>query len=422
MSYFEVYLKRINRYGNSLQERIQNKREHDFLTFMEKSPNLVRARNGEDKIEYNAILQTQEYDQDEIVDYLLVPLDNIIPMGTVIHTIDQRHKKIQGEEEISIEKNWINYAIDPYTSTGYNRYTIVELESEISWVYEGIKYTSLAHATGGGSGARDKNINLKFNTQFSESGVYLPNKRYSIIMPYNEHIKKNIKVTLGNETWRVAGFDNISVKGVSYITLEEYLHDNYEDIPVVNTNEFLNWSITTSKGKNFIVSNSEPITLNLFFYYKEKLNEEVKYKILNSNDYEIQNLTEKEITITAKNNFIGQTSLKIVIEGWEDEKYYEIPFSFSARAIENIYISGPNFIYVNTVVAFKIYNATEEEFNSISLIGNCAEIEKLSYETKEIFIKGISIGKSSLNIPDLSNSTNISFDFEVKSIWLSGES
>ena len=36
MGYFGTYLKRINRYGNTLQERIQNKKEHDFLVYMKK--------------------------------------------------------------------------------------------------------------------------------------------------------------------------------------------------------------------------------------------------------------------------------------------------------------------------------------------------------------------------------------------------
>jgi hypothetical protein len=186
---------------------------------------------------YNAILQTKEYDQDEVVDYLLVPLENEIPMGTIIYTKDARHKQVTYEDKVYPTRRWINYAIDPYTSSGYNRYTVVELESELSWVDEGIKYTAFAHATGGGSGARDKNINLKFSMQFSEAGVYLPNKRYSIVMPTHPNIKKNMKVTLGEETWRVTGFDSISVKGVSYVTLEETLTDEKEDIPVANYKE-----------------------------------------------------------------------------------------------------------------------------------------------------------------------------------------
>jgi hypothetical protein len=244
MGYYDNYLKRVNRYGNTLQERIQGKREHDFEVFMKKSPNQVRAWNNEKENEaYSAILQTKEYDQDEVVDYLLVSLDKEIPMGTIIYTKDSRHKEVIYEDKIYSARRWINYAVDPYTSAGYNRYTVVELESELSWVDKGIKYTAFAHATGGGSGARDKNINLKFRMQFSEAGVYLPNKRYSIIMPTHPNIKKNMKITLGGETWKVTGFDNISVKGVSYITLEETFQDEREDIPVANYSELKNWTI-----------------------------------------------------------------------------------------------------------------------------------------------------------------------------------
>ena len=168
MSYFDVYLKRVNRYGDNLQERIQGKKEHDFEVFMSKSPNKVTAWNNRIGLEedgYSAVLQTKEYDQDEVVDYLLVPLEQEIAMGTIIYTFNKRHDNIEYEDKKNPGyRRWINYAIDPYTSTGYNRYTVVELESELSWVADGIKYTSFAHATGGGSGARDKNINLKFKT------------------------------------------------------------------------------------------------------------------------------------------------------------------------------------------------------------------------------------------------------------------
>ena len=267
MSYFDIYRKRVNRYGNNLQERIQGKKEHDFEVFMNKSPNQVTAWDDDltEAQAYKAVLQTKEYDQDEVVDYLLVPLGREIPMGTIIYTKDTRHKTVTYEDKTYSARRWINYAIDPYTSTGYNRYTVVELESELSWVLDGIKYTSFAHATGGGSGARDKNLNLKFKTQFSEAGVYLPNKRYSIVMPTHPALKKNMKITLGRETWRVTGFDNISVKGVSYVTLEETLTDEREDIPIANYYELKHWTVTTSLGDNFTVSNGN--NFEIYFFY-----------------------------------------------------------------------------------------------------------------------------------------------------------
>ena len=237
MSYFEdVYLKHINRYGHNIQERIQNKREYDFeKTVLKKSPNQVSVWEGieswDDAAEppdYIGILQTKSYDQDEVVDYLLVPYDRKIELGKLLWFQDIRHKKRVFP--------FLAYAIDPYTSQGYNRYTVIELEEVLEWYLEGVKYSSYVHAAGGGSGARDKNINLKFRTQFSEAGVYLPNKRYSIVMPANSAIHKNHKVTLGDETWRVTGFDKISVKGVMYITLEESLKDMNDDKPIAGSN------------------------------------------------------------------------------------------------------------------------------------------------------------------------------------------
>ena len=225
---------------------------------------------------------TKEYDQDEVVDYLLVPLARKIPMGTIIYTEDSRHKEVIYEDKLYSARRWINYAIDPYTSTGYNRYTVVELESELSWVADGIKYTSFAHATGGGSGARDKNINLKFRVQFSESGVYLPNKRYSIVMPTHPALKKNMKITLGGETWRVAGFDNISVKGVSYVTLEETLQDEREDIPIANYSELKNWTITTSLGDKVTLAHGTLFDI-YFFYKNEKIMPKFTIKCLDFN-------------------------------------------------------------------------------------------------------------------------------------------
>ena len=269
MGYYETYSKRLNRYGTTPQERIQGKREHDFKVFSSKSPNRVDA--WDNKIEgdsYEAVLQTKEYDQDEVVDYFLVPLEKELPMGTIIYTWDVRHRNAQYEDQKNEGyRRWINYAIDPYTSSGYNRYTVVELESELSWVNDGIKYTSFAHATGGGSGTKDKNINLKFSMQFSEAGIYLPNKRYSIVMPTNKNLKKNMKVTLGGETWRVTGFDSISVKGVSYVTLEETLTDQKEDIPIANASQLKNWTVTTNMGDNFAIERGGTNEIKLFFFY-----------------------------------------------------------------------------------------------------------------------------------------------------------
>lgn len=420
MSYFDVYLKRVNRYGNNLQERIQGKKEHDFEVFMSKSPNKVTAWNNEIGLKedgYSAVLQTKEYDQDEVVDYLLVPLEQEIAMGTIIYTFNKRHDNIEYEDKKNPGyRRWINYAIDPYTSTGYNRYTVVELESEISWVADGIKYTSFAHATGGGSGARDKNINLKFKVQFSEAGVYLPNKRYSIVMPTNKHLKKNMKVTLGGETWRVAGFDNISVKGVSYVTLEETLTDEREDIPIANHSELKNWAITTSLGKDFVI----PITattLDLIFYYKNEIVEDVSFSVLENDDY-FAEINGKSVTITAKTRNLSKTSLKIIIGSWTEEDFIEIPFSFGSVSGLESAILGADIIYMGEVKEYIITNTSQEETDLIKLSNNYAKIVSKTFDEQNnqttLKIEGIKIGTVTLEMGDYK------FTIKVQSAWLGG--
>ena len=415
MEYFNIYKKRVNKYGSTHQDRIQGKKEHDFEVFMKKSPNLVRARDGEDGEFYDAVLQTKEYDQDEVTDYLLVPLSRKIPMGTIIYTEDSRHTEVFYEEKPYSARRWINYAVDPYTSTGYNRYTVVELESELSWVLDGIKYTSFAHATGGGSGARDKNINAKFKVQFSESGVYLPNKRYSIVMPTNEHMKKNMKVTLGNETWKVVGFDNISVKGVSYVTLEEALTDEREDIPVANYSEFKNWTVTTSLGDNFTIPRVGTSSFELVFFYKNELKEEVKFSVAENDLYTVV-LDGNQVKITAKTTYLGPASIKVFLEGWEGEDFIEIPFNYSSSTQEEISIVGPESLYVGDTVDYIIHYTVEEEIEKAILENNTAKIISSKKENSKLIltIKGLTIGKNKI----ITNTKE--FSFEVLSMWLGG--
>lgn len=416
MGYYDNYLKRVNRYGNTLQERIQGKREHDFEVFMKKSPNQVDAWN--DLVEgepYNAILQTKEYDQDEVVDYLLVPLENEIPMGTIIYTKDTRHKQVIYEGKTYSARRWINYAIDPYTSAGYNRYTVVELESELSWVDEGIKYTAFAHATGGGSGARDKNINLKFRMQFSEAGVYLPNKRYSIVMPTHPNIKKNMKVTLGEETWRVTGFDNISVKGVSYVTLEETLTDEKEDIPVANANQLKNWTVTTNMGDNFAVERGSTNEIKLFFFYNN-IPREVSYQIIDGDTY--TTFSDGEILYLKAKQTEGKTSLKVRVEGWEEE-FLEIPFFISSVAHSYLKKIGPKAVYVGESANYTVRQADKNCYDMVTLQNDTAIIvqKDFSPETAELnlSIKGLKIGQNKILVGDYS------FAFEVRSMWLGGD-
>ena len=416
MSTYNSYLKRVNKYGNTLQDRIQNKKEHDFLTFMMKSPNLVRAYKGDAVESFDAVLQTKTYDQDEVVDYLLVPVGTDLPLGTIISTEDSRHKEIVDEESRPIKRTWINYSIDPYTSSGYDRHTVVEMKYTIIWVKDGIRYSSLCYGvSAGGSG---RSIGLEFKTQFSESGVYLPNKRFNVIMPTHSAIKKNQKVSLGGEIWRVTGFDNISVPGVSYITLEETLVDE-QDKNLIDENDFYNWSVSTNLGENFVLSSGSENEIELTFFYNEKERNDVKFSILEDENFETFIVSENKISLKINDNFVGKSSINLQLEGWE-EKIISIPFSAAARIVETIAIVGPKTIYMGDTVEYSFESLSQIEFESISLSNSNAKITERNWDNKKIKVYGQKIGKSQLKVLEEGTDVEVTFDFEILSAWLRG--
>jgi hypothetical protein len=430
MSYFEdVYLPRINRFGDTLQDRIQGKREHDFIVMMNKSPNKVEVREvnpwAGDTSLYSGVLQTKEYDEDEIQNYLLVPCDRKVPMGYLLYFTDVRR-------DVEREKPFMAFAEDPYTTAGYNRYTVVELEETLNWIVDGIPYSSPVHATGGGSGARDKNINLKFRVQFSEAGVYLPNKRYSLIMPYNEHIKKNYRVTLGGETWRVTGFDKISVSGVMYLTLEETLQDINDDMPVVNTEEYNNWSFVFEDGKVTVNAAHEFYGHRILAYYKQELRNDVVLEISYDNTFikvvgNLKNYTpDQEIRISRNPvpNQPDHVDLKIRIKGAQSPFEYKLPVYIVGGTgnIKDYGIIGPANIFMGDIVDYAVkYDDILHPPTILSAAATTTNISILGidHETNIITVKGLEIGTTVLSVESTVGS--MQYPIEVLSLWLGGK-
>lgn len=435
MGYFdEIYLKRINRFGNNIQERIQNKREYDFeKTILKKSPNQVSVWEGlnswdeaEMPPDYLGILQTKEYDQDEIVDYLLVPCDRKIQMGKLLYFMDVRHQKR--------EHPWLAYAVDPYTTGSHNRYTVIELEEKMEWYVDGIYHSSPVHAVGGGSGARDKNINLKFRIQFAESGVFLPNKRYSIIMPADVSIKKNNKVTIGGETWRITGFDKISVNGVMYITLEEYLTDKNDDIPVAGRDESANWYITTDLGENFELDThtETQVTFTAFYKQESRIGERTveiepiptERDVPDYIPFEVISLNEDGKFYSGEPFIINPTHargwpitiarLRVQIKG-QEETAQDFDFTFkSIQPQTKIGIVGPDVITMGQEVTYTITGT--DTINPTLSDTTCAQIDTDKSIGNKVVILAKEIGTTILDI-----NSQAQLPIEIQSFWLGGK-
>ena len=81
-SYYDIYLKRLNRYGNDYQTRTQNKRERDFENYLLKSVYRVEFEYEQQIVP--ATFERYKQDETETLHYLLTRVDVNIPNGTIL--------------------------------------------------------------------------------------------------------------------------------------------------------------------------------------------------------------------------------------------------------------------------------------------------------------------------------------------------
>ena len=217
--YNNVYLSRINRFGNNLQERIINRKEYDFHHFVKKSPNRVTVFIQD--FQFEGVLQTKTYDEIETIDYFLTYKSIPISNGAIL--------KIRSIKDINEYSYWIIVARDNFTSAGYHRYTVVKLDREIRWITdEGLIFKALAHISGSGSGGTNRRL-ISSTKIVNESIVYMPNQALTIVMQDNEEIKRGVRINIGGIVWKISGYDNVTNDGVNYVTLEQDYFDESRD-------------------------------------------------------------------------------------------------------------------------------------------------------------------------------------------------
>ena len=119
MEYFDIYEKRLNRYGTTQQERIQNQREKVFDLKVQGSVYKV-------EFEYNGAvhfgtLERSSQNNTETLQYLLTKVDVVIPAGTIITITD-----LYGNTN-----NWMIYYLEYIQASGYNRYIVLKMTIQL---------------------------------------------------------------------------------------------------------------------------------------------------------------------------------------------------------------------------------------------------------------------------------------------------
>ena len=216
-SYYDIYLKRLNRYGNDYQTRTQNKRERDFENYLLKS--VYRIEFGYDNKINPATFERYKQDETETLHYLLTRVDVNIPNGTILMLPNK-------DDEL---KPWMVYYLEAIKASGYNRYVVLKMTHFLNWKdREGNSRSSWAYMYG----QEDNMLKDELQSRSRSDARYTENLKGSFfVLPTNEYLRKDDYLEVGEgalkEGYRVTGYDIQSTPGVEYVTVDPiYLYDN----------------------------------------------------------------------------------------------------------------------------------------------------------------------------------------------------
>ena len=210
MSYFDIYLQRLNRFGNDYQSRIQGEREKLFDLYLLKS--IYRVDFIYNNKHYAGSLERNKQDNSETRQYLLTKVDVNIPNGTILMLSDKDN----------IEQPWMIYYLENIKASGYNRYIVLKMTHFLTWTArDGSRQSSWAYMYG----QEDNMLKNEIRSRSRMDTIYEENLKLSFfVLPTNSKIKIDDYFIIGEkpleEHYRVTGFDIQSTPGVEFVSVD----------------------------------------------------------------------------------------------------------------------------------------------------------------------------------------------------------
>lgn len=210
IGYYDIYLKRLNRYGLNYQERTQKKREREFEDYMLKSVYLIEFEYDDDV--HPGTFERYKQDETETLHYLLTRTSLNMPNGTIL--------MLPNKDDI--KQPWMIWYLERIKASGYNRYIMLRMTHFLTWTSrDKVTRTSWAYMYG------QENNMLKDELQ-SRSRMdtrYTENLKLSFfIMPTTPYLRKDDYLEVGEgllqEFYRVTGYDIQSSAGVEYVSVD----------------------------------------------------------------------------------------------------------------------------------------------------------------------------------------------------------
>ena len=217
MSYFDVYMQRLNRFGNDYQSRIQGAREHNFDLYLLKT--IYRVDFEYNGSHYAGSLEKYKQDDTKTLQYLLTDINLDIPNGTILELLDKNN----------VKKPWMVYYLEDIKASGYNRYIVLKMSHYLTWT---ARDESLQSSWAYMYGQEDNMLKDEIRSRSRMDTLYAENLKSSFfVMPRNQYIKKDSYFIIGEkpyqEYYRVTGYDIQSSEGIEYVTVDPvYEFDN----------------------------------------------------------------------------------------------------------------------------------------------------------------------------------------------------
>ena len=210
MEYYDIYKKRLNRYGLDYQSRIQAKREKQFDLYLARS--VYRTEFEFKENTYVGSFEKYKQDETETLHYLLTDVNLVMPAGTILMM-----ENIDGEK-----KPWMVYYLERIKASGYNRYIMIRMTHYLKWRdRHGYIRESWAYMYG----QENNMLKDELKSRSRMDAVYDENLKSSFfILPVNPFIRKDDYFIVGQkplqEYFRVTGYDIQSTEGVEYVTID----------------------------------------------------------------------------------------------------------------------------------------------------------------------------------------------------------
>lgn len=212
MEGYKIYSKRLNRYGNDYQSRIQAERERNFDLYLLKSVYRVDFRYNDEVVAGS--LERNVEDVTQTTAYLLTRTSDVIPGGTIL--------MIPGFKEEGLVPWLVWYQLER-EAKGYNKYMMLKMNYKLVWRdSQGETYNQWVHFRG----LNTEPIRDKIRSTTRVNSTYLESTNLHIfITKFNPNLQRDNYFEIEKDgvvlAYWITEIDMVSTPGVMYCSVDQ---------------------------------------------------------------------------------------------------------------------------------------------------------------------------------------------------------